>query len=234
MKRVIILFVITAFFLCGCSENTLLLQLESGFGSTVVRIDIKDMGSVDVRLFDDDSSDAYKLFVDKIEDGVYTDSSVSVVIDDYLMMIRAGGIPENMEISEELKTSKMFKPSSESGIYPIYGSVVLSENFSVDGSFMIVAFSEDGIEELESMLLYKGITLSEYLLNAYGIEFTEEGLDIYRAKGGAPWLYGVYPCVGQVFGGMDLVEKILRETNIADESYRPTEKIIVSGIGIVG
>jgi len=232
MKKLMLLVMCLAVFVCGCSNNSLLPQTETGFGANVIRISIKDIGSVDVRLFDEDSSEAYNLFLDKIEDGSYRGATVSAVIKDYLMMVRAANVPAETEAPEGMRASELFKKDPESGVYPIYGSLVVSENFTADGSFMIITSSKENIKEIEEMLNYKGITLSEYLLNAYGTKMTEEELDIYRAKGGAPWLYGVYPCIGQVFGGMDIVERILRESSIADSSYRPVENLVITDIEI--
>jgi len=234
MRKFFVLLLAVVLVLNGCSAESGLPQCESGFGSAVIRMGIRDLGSIDIRLFDNDSSEAYNLFIEKIEDGSYTDASVSAVIEDYLMMVRASGIPQGIEAGDDIKASELFKPSGDSDIYPIYGSVVLSDNFVADGSFMIITSSKQDIESLDDMLHYKGITLSEYLLNAYGIKISEEQLDVYRSEGGAPWLYGVYPCIGQVFGGMDLVEQILKETNIADESYRPSDELVITDIEIVG
>ena len=218
--------------MCGCSSDSYLPQTEPGFGASIVRLGIKDLGSVDIRLFDNDSSEAYNLFIDKIEEGYYRDASVSAVIKDYLFMVSASGVPEGTQVPTDMKASELFKPEPESGIYPIYGSLIISENFAADGSFMLITSDSENIKDIEEMLNYKGITLSEYLLNAYGIKLSEEQLAVYRSEGGAPWLYGVYPCIGQVFGGMDLVERVLRESMVADSSYRPVEEYIISDIEI--
>lgn len=232
MKRLVLLTVMIAIMVCGCSSDSLLPQTEPGFGSSVVRMGIKDMGSIDIRLFDNDSTEAYNLFLEKIKDGSYKGASVSAVIKDYLFMVKASGIPEGTEAPEDMKASVLFKKKPDSEVYPIYGSVIVSDNFTADGSFMIITSDKENIKEIEEMLHYNGVTLSEYLINAYGTKITEEELDIYREEGGAPWLYGVYPCVGQVFGGMDLVERILRETAAVDSSYRPADKMIISDIEI--
>ena len=232
MKRLVLLTVMIAIMICGCSSDSLLPQTEPGFGSSVVRMGIKDMGSIDIRLFDNDSTEAYNLFLEKIKDGSYKGASVSAVIKDYLFMVKASGIPEGTEAPEDMKASVLFKKKPDSEVYPIYGSVIVSDNFTADGSFMIITSDKENIKEIEEMLHYNGVTLSEYLINAYGTKITEEELDIYREEGGAPWLYGVYPCVGQVFGGMDLVERILRETAAVDSSYRPADEMIISDIEI--
>ncbi len=232
MKRLVLLTVMIAIMVCGCSSDSLLPQTEPGFGSSVVRMGIKDMGSIDIRLFDNDSTEAYNLFLEKIKDGSYKGASVSAVIKDYLFMVKASGIPEGTEAPEDMKASVLFKKKPDSEVYPIYGSVIVSDNFTADGSFMIITSDKENIKEIEEMLHYNGVTLSEYLINAYGTKITEEELDIYREEGGAPWLYGVYPCVGQVFGGMDLVERILRETAVVDSSYRPADEMIISDIEI--
>ncbi len=232
MRKILILLICVALILCGCSGSAGSSQTEPGFGGNVIRIEIKDLGSVDIRLFDNDSSEAYNLFLEKIEDGSYKGASVSAVIKDYLFMVRAAGIPADTEAREGMRASELFKRDPESDVYPIYGSVLVSENFTADGSFMIITSDKENIKEIEDMLHYKGVTLSEYLLNAYGTKLSEEELDIYREEGGAPWLYGVYPCIGQVFGGMDLIERILREANTADESYRPVEDLVISDIVI--
>ncbi len=232
MKRFFLIFLCLSVVMCGCSGDSYLPQTEPGFGSLVVRLGIKDLGSIDIRLFDNDSSEAYNLFVEKIEDGLYRGASVSAVIKDYLFLVRASGIPEGTQVPDEMKTSELFKPDPESGVYPIYGSLLISENFAIDGSFMVITSDSENIRDIEEMLNYKGITLGEYLLNAYGIKLTEEQLNVYRSEGGTPWLYGVYPCIGQVFGGMDLIERILRESMVADSSYRPVEEYIISDIEI--
>ncbi|MCR5432756.1 MAG: peptidylprolyl isomerase [Lachnospiraceae bacterium] len=232
MKRLILLILTVVIMLTGCSSDSYLPQTEPGFGKTVVRMGIKDLGSIDMRLFGDDSSEAYNLFVEKIEEGEYRGASVAAVIRDYLFMVRSSLMPSDIEVPEDMKTSSLFKYDPESEVYPIYGSVVVSESFAVDGSFMIVTSSKEDIDEIEEMLHYNGVTLGDYLINAYGIKLSEEQLDIYREAGGAPWIYGVYPCIGQVFGGMDLVERILKESETMDASYRPIEELVISDIVI--
>ncbi len=233
MKRIILLLILLAIAMSGCSGDSHLPQTEPGFGSCIVRMGIKNLGSIDIRLFDNDSPEAYNLFLEKIEEGCYTEASVSAVIKDYLLMVKASGIPEGTVAREDMKVSQLFEQKDESGIYPICGSVLVSDNFTADGSFMIISGTKENIKELEEMLNYKGITLSEYLLKAYGIKMTEEQLDLYRDEGGAPWLSGVYPCIGQVFGGMDLLDRILKETSIADSTYRPLDELVISGIEII-
>ena len=43
--------------------------------------------------------------------------------------------------------------------------------------------------------------------------FPQEAIDKYNEVGGAPWLDGSYTVFGQVFDGMDVVNKIVEETS---------------------
>jgi len=209
--------------LSGCSSKEEVSQTEPGFGKSVIRIEINDYGSVDIRLFDNDSASAYDSFLEMIENGSYSGAKVGTLIEDYLLAFECEDI-----VPEKASTT----PNPESGVYPIYGSIVLSDAYNENGSFMIIASDSDDIKELEEMLHYRGVTLSEYILNAYGTRFEEDKLDLYREKGGAPWLYGRCVCIGQVFDGMDLVEKMLLNNSVKDNSYVPLDELTIASVKI--
>lgn len=223
--------------LMGCSSETVSTdQTQKGFGKAIIRINIANYGNVDVRLFPEDSSECYDAFMDNVRNGIYNGSSVSRIIDDYCIVV--SGASDKTGNSQSDMTGEESELSEEvpyTGIYPLYGSLCISNDATDSGSseFMIIGTDSAFINELDEMVCYKGVTLKEYILNAYGVEISDEEIQMFKEKGGAPWLYKKCKVIGQVFNGLDVIDELSKVTVSADVSYSPLEDIIVDSIELV-
>lgn len=238
-RLIMIISVFAAVLLVGCGSETVSTdQTQKGFGTKIARITISDYGNIDVRLFADDSQQQYDRFLKHIEDGLYDGVPVKRIIDDFCVVISGNTTSEDKYDLSGIDGSGQTEGSKEDiehRVYPIYGALCIS-NASFDtagGEFMIIDSDKESVEELEEMLNYKGITLHEYLLNAYGTDLAEEQLDMFRQQGGAPWLYGKCAVIGQVFNGFDVLDKLTTQTVTADVSYTPLEEILVESVVLV-
>lgn len=92
---------------------------------------------------------------------------------------------------------------------------------------MQIAKDSVGIESLRQKLISE--TEKEYAKNP--VAFTEEQIKEYTTIGGAPHLDGEYTVYGELLEGMDVVEKIEKETT--DHNDRPVKDIKILSVELI-
>lgn len=208
--------------LSGCSksdEYTGLIQKDPNIKTRLARINIKDIGSISLRIYEEYEEDIANGFLSKAKEGFYDGTEFFSIIEDYLMI---GG--KNGTVSEE----KYSFSGSYTKLFPFRGAICVSldedEKSSLD-SFYIINNSSENLDELEGLIEYKGYSLNDYIKYGYSTELTNEEYKNYRENGGAPWLQG-HTCVfGQVYDGFDVLDMI-----ITKHSEDPSFKFIIENI----
>ena len=227
-KFLYILILVLCIALTGCGKKNMgtPVQLEKGAGDYVARISFKDYGTITFRLFEDSSKEAVESFVNKAQSGYYEGLSVGTLIEDYCLVIG------DLESSSTASDSKV---KINDNYYPYRGALCITDiSDAVDASrFMIVNSDTEFLKNLEELLAYKKVTLSEYLDTAYGVKLNESELQSFYTYGGTPWLYGHALVFGQVYEGFEVLDAINRAVTLEDGSYKPEEDIIIESVEVV-
>ncbi len=204
------------------------IQLTTKETGHVARINVKNYGCIDIRLFDNAAPEAVKSFIDSAQSNFYNGKSVYNVIKDFAV------ICGKETVVSDHKNDKDFSKEINTDFYPLRGAVCLSDEGAgiTADHFFIVNTDKDFLSDLRNVLAYKNITLQEYFKNAYGTEISDELLSVFEKYGGAPWLYGHSIVFGQITEGFDVLDRISAAELSDNGSYIPAEDIIIENIEI--
>lgn len=219
-KQMIVVLFFVSVFLTGCGKKEFL-QLEKASTKTFARINSIEYGAIDLRLFDKQVPEIISNLINNIDNSAFENASVDTIVKDFCIVIDA-------DEEKVKKDDKLEKEANE--LYPFYGAVCIPKDSASASSLLIVTADKDFIKELEALVNYKGITLSDYFYNAYGIRLTDKELDKYRENGGAPWISEHYTVIGQIYDGYDAL-KTLSDVE-TDADYIPTEDTFINNIEI--
>lgn len=231
-SKLALLMIILAVFVIGCSKKELSepLQMTKGAGSNVARIVVKDYGYFDLRLFGNEAEQEVQKFIDLASSGYYDGKTVFSVIEDYCIQF---GNPEISDNSGNTILNNS-KHNSSDILYPFNGALCyVNETDNIDaGKVMIITADAEFLSELEELLAYKKVTLSEYFEQAYGTKLSNDELELFKQYGGAPWLYGHCTVFGQIYEGFDTLKSICSCDLDEESPYKPIEEILIDHIEI--
>lgn len=191
-------------------------QLQRPSIGEKIAIIVTNFGEIKIRLFDDEAPKAVENFKTHASNGYYDDLIFHRIIKDFMIQ---GGDPEGTGRGGKSIWGKPFEDEFSVNLRNIYGSLSMANSGpNTNGSqFFIVQGSK-----IEENILSQ--------MREIGEEggFSEAVINAYEKFGGAYWLDGKHTVFGQVFDGMDVVEKI---ANIeTDRSDKPVEPVNILSI----
>lgn len=176
-----------------------------------------NVGSISVRLFPNEAPKTVENFVTHAQNGYYNGVIFHRVIKDFMIQ---SGDPTGTGRGGESIWGKGFEDEINFDLHNFYGALSMANTgrpFSNGSQFFIVQ-----AKEVSSDLLAQMKQLPEM--------FSDEAVQHYEQFGGTPWLDGKHTVFGQVFEGMDIVERIASvRTDMLD---KPFEDIIIENIEI--
>lgn len=191
-------------------------QLEKPNKGEEIAILKTNLGEFKIRFFEDVAPKAVENFKTLGKDGYYDGVSFHRVIEDFMIQ---GGDPTGTGRGGESIWNKPFEDEFSVEYRNIYGALSMANSGpNTNGSqFFIVTASdvdEDIINQMKDLGPKKG--------------FPDDVINGYKEKGGAYWLDGRHTVFGQVFQGMDVVEKISKVDT--DRNDKPKEKVVIEKI----
>ena len=190
-------------------------------GETVAIITVKNFGDIKIKFFDDVAPKAVENFVTHSKNGYYNGTIFHRVMQEFMIQ---GGDPDGNGTGGESIWGKDFGEELDLGLVPYRGALCMASRgtgtSSIGSQFFIVQANYD--EEMARAL--KQYNYPEGLINQY------------KNYGGYMSLYQGYTVFGQVFEGMDVVDRIAsveKGVSATGELSVPIEKIIVEKISIV-
>lgn len=191
-------------------------QLQRPSIGEKIAIIVTNFGEIKIRLFNDEAPKAVENFKTHASNGYYDDLIFHRIIKDFMIQ---GGDPEGTGRGGKSIWGKPFEDEFSVNLRNIYGSLSMANSGpNTNGSqFFIVQGSK-----IEENILSQ--------MREIGEEggFSEAVINAYEKFGGAYWLDGKHTVFGQVFDGMDVVEKI---ANIeTDRSDKPVEPVNILSI----
>ncbi|MCR4717324.1 MAG: peptidylprolyl isomerase [Lachnospiraceae bacterium] len=186
-------------------------------GDTIITFDVEGFGEIKAKLFPEVAPYGVKNFVNLANEGYYDGLTFHRVISDFMIQ---GGDPEGTGMGGESIWKTPFYNEICDQACVIRGSLCYAKSQadpSIGSQFFITQLAKVTEDDLTSY-------------EQQGVTLTDEQKKIYLKNGGAPWLQGGYTVFGQVYEGMDLVDKISKVET--DESDKPTTDVIMKSVKV--
>lgn len=227
-KHMVLLLAAALVLLPGCSkpatdqppapvqEKTDLSQLEQPVAGDQTAVLETSLGTIKVKLMPKAAPKAVENFIGLAEKGYYDGLTFHRVMKDFMIQ---GGDPSGDGTGGESLWGKPFEDEFSPAAHNFRGALSMANSGpSTNGSqFFIVQLPAEAVtEDLMGMMKQGG--------------FPEDLMTAYKNQGGTPWLDNKHTVFGQVYEGMDVVDKIAAvETGAAD---KPVEPVIIKTIKI--
>lgn len=186
-------------------------------GETVAIIHIKEYGEVKVKFFEEVAPKAVENFVTHAKEGYYDGVTFHRVINQFMIQ---GGDPEGTGMGGESIWGTDFEEELSPELVPYRGSLCMASR---------------GLENSPSLGSQFFITQAEYddqmasYMQGYG--YPADLLEEYKNYGGYLSLYGQYTTFGQVYEGMEIVDRIAAVQT--DETDKPVQDVVIERIEIL-
>ena len=192
-------------------------QLDMPQSGETVAVMHTTLGDISIRLFGDKVPRTVENFVTHAKNGYYDGLIFHRVIKDFMIQ---GGDPTGTGCGGESIYGEKFEDEFHPELHNIKGALAMANaGPNTNGSqFFIVEASEVPEGMLEQM---KGMA---------DRGFPENTVKAYETVGGTPWLDFRHSVFGQVYDGMDVVEKIASVKT--DGSDRPLDDVKILSIDV--
>ena len=183
-------------------------------GEEIAILHIKDFGDVKVKFFKDVAPKAVENFITHAKEGYYDGLTFHRVINEFMIQ---GGDPEGTGMGGESIWGQGFGTELDYSLVPYRGSLCMAMSSmpnSIGSQFFITQanYSED---------------MAAYLQQG---GYPEGLIEEYREYGGYLSLYLQYTVFGQVFEGIEVVDKVAAVKT--DGSDKPLEDVIIESIEV--
>lgn len=192
------------------------LQLKTPETGDTVAVMHTNMGDIKIKLFHDKTPKTFENFITHAKNGYYDGLKFHRVIKDFMIQ---GGDPMGTGIGGESIWGGSFEDEFDVELHNLRGALSMANSGpNTNGSqFFIVQASVAPANMLRQME-----------------ELTETGfprdiIEAYRELGGTPWLDYRHTVFGQVFEGMEVVDKIAEVETVND---KPVDDVIITSIDI--
>lgn len=184
-------------------------------GEIVAEIHIEDYGVVKVKFFETIAPKAVENFVVHAKEGYYDGLTFHRIIDDFMIQ---GGDPEGKGTGGESIWGTTFEDEFSEKLMPVRGALCMANSGkNTNGSqFFIVQSPKYQIQ---------------YVMQLKQLGVDKDLVQYYKENGGAAWLYGQHTVFGQVYEGMDIVDKIAK-VPVDSNTSKPNEDVIIEKIVI--
>ncbi len=221
MRIILLTFVIFGIsILNGCKGEGKLEQLQAPKQGEEIAIIKTNHGDIKIRLFPEVAPKTVENFVTHAKNGYYDGVIFHRVIKDFMIQ---GGDPTGTGMGGESIWGSPFEDEFNPEYHNLRGALSMANSGpNTNGSqFFIVQAKQIDPSLMEQM-------------TSIGEEggFSKDVVNSYKKLGGTPWLDFSHTVFGQVFEGMDVVDKIA-EQEVDPKDNKPVEEIKIDTIEIV-
>ena len=182
-------------------------------GETIAIMHIKNYGDIKIKFFNSVAPKAVENFITHSKNGYYNGLTFHRVINDFMIQ---GGDPTGTGAGGESIWGKNFEDEFSYTLLPYRGSLCMANaGTNTNGSQFFIEqakYSEETYKMLEG-------------------SNPEKLLEAYKIYGGSLHLFGQHTVFGQVFEGMDVVDKIAATKTDAND--KPVESVVIESIEIL-
>ncbi|MDE6796448.1 MAG: peptidylprolyl isomerase [Ruminococcus sp.] len=193
---------------------------------TIITMNIRDYGTVKIRLFPEYADKGVENFIGLAEKGYYDGLTFHRVIKDFMIQ---GGDPNGNGTGGESLWGGKFDGGSDPHLINCAGALAYANSGALPGSDAPPT-STDGSQ----FYIVTGTVCSESDIDYYkeaGYNISEEAKAIYTTAGGTPWLDGSYTVFGQVFDGLDIIFQIQNVTTDTGND-KPMKDVIIDSVTV--
>ena len=185
-------------------------------GEQIAVIHIKGYGDVKVKFFPEVAPKAVENFLTHSKNGYYNGVTFHRIIDEFMIQ---GGDPEGTGMGGESIWGKDFEEELSYNLVPYRGSLCmasrgLNNSPSLGSQFYITQAHANN--QLANQMI--------------GYGYPEDLIEQYKKYGGYLSLYMQYTIFGQVFEGMDIVDKVVKVET--DENDKPLTDVVIESIDV--
>ena len=187
-------------------------------GDTIIEMNIRDYGTVKLRLFPEYAEKGCENFIELAKKGYYDGLTFHRVIKDFMIQ---GGDPLGTGMGGESTWGGSFDGGTDPHLAHVAGALAYANSGSTDtdgSQFYIVTGSQDVTDDL----------FASY--ESYGYSFSNKQKEIYKQAGGAPFLDGNYTVFGQVIDGLDIVFK--PQYTATDANDKPLTDLVIDSVKV--
>ena len=175
-----------------------------------------NMGDISVRLFADLVPSTVENFVTHAKDGYYNGIIFHRVINNFMIQ---GGDPTGTGRGGESIWGRSFKDEFAVELHNVRGALSMANSGpNTNGSQFFIVQSKD----IDSRFLSQMKNIPD--------SFPESIVNAYAENGGTPWLDFKHSVFGQVFEGMDVVDKIAGVR--VDMLDKPFDDVVIESIDV--
>ncbi len=193
-------------------------------GETIAIIKVKDYGDIKVKFFEDVAPKAVENFVTHAQNGYYDGVTFHRVIDEFMIQ---GGDPTGTGRGGESIWGEGFGEELSLEIVPYRGSLCMaSTGYGTNGIGSQFFITQANYSENMATMMRQG-------------GYPEGLIEQYEKYGGYMSLYLQYTVFGQVFEGMDIVDKIAKvETYTTEDKQedkpedKPVNDVVIDTVEI--
>lgn len=197
-------------------------------GDQIATMKIKDFGEIKIKLFPEEAPKAVENFTTHAKDGYYDGLTFHRVIMDFMIQ---GGDPDGVGTGGESIWGEPFEDEFNEGLYNFTGALSMANSGpGTNGSqFFIVK-----APKIADVKLSDGTTVTaEQQIDQQATTrpvTDKKAKDKYKEIGGTPWLDGMHTVFGQVYEGLEVVQKVM-ETEVTT-SDAPVTPVVIETIEI--
>ncbi len=214
------------------TESTLLQYSDIEIGEEIAIIRTS-LGDIKVRFFPEQAPKAVENFLTLAEEGYYDGLTFHRVVKDFVIQ---GGDPNGDGTGGESIWGDTFENEIDLSLRHFNGALSMANTGNNDnGSQFFIVQNSELEDSLKEQMEYFIENQDELVSSSDGETsditiadlFSTEVCEKYLEVGGCPHLDGSYTVFGQVFEGMDIVDKIANVQVVGEE---PVEDVIIESI----
>ena len=191
-------------------------QLKSPVSGDIVATIKTNMGDIKVRLFPKEAPKTVENFTTHAKNGYYNGLIFHRIIKDFMIQ---GGDPTGTGMGGESIWGRAFKDEFDPSLHNLRGALSMANaGPNTNGSQFFIVEASSVPEHLVAQM--KDMPSA----------FSSDTIEAYEKLGGTPWLDFRHTVFGQVFDGMDTVEKIASVAVGAND--KPVNDVIIETIEI--
>ena len=191
-------------------------------GDKIIEMNIRDYGTVKIRLFPEYAEKGVENFIGLAEKGYYDGLTFHRVIQDFMIQ---GGDPLGTGMGGESFWGGEFDGGTDPHLIHVAGALAYANSGEV-GNYTA--------SDKSQFYIVTGMDITDELFNVYekyGYAFSANQKAMYSQVRGVPYLDGRYTVFGQVFEGLDIIYKI--QCVATDVNDKPiAEDVIIDSVKV--